>query len=271
MEYRDEALARCTVIIANLDAANRWGLTPTQQQSYALALSTWTASDDAGLRRQVEYYHADHQLVGALRHADDPAHHAAWTRWSTQAVQIAWQQLGGSADDPVHSAADLAQLALEELAQSLADYHYASSFATWAYIVIARRVRRALRDAQTARRSGTVASLDALQDNAPTLSAADAVEAPVDAGALLDLAITILQQEPDQRLAAIFQLWASEDRRLVEIGQQLHLSTGRVSILLERARLLLQQHPAMLAWLDLPDTDRALGEKSMPHFVTNKV
>jgi RNA polymerase sigma factor (sigma-70 family) len=261
LEHSTGALSRCAAILAALNVQLGWRLDADQQHAHMAMLSEYLVGtpDDAALRMLIEHYHADHELVHALRDAGDPQHDAAWTAWSAHAVRIAQHHAFGAADDPLVDADDLAQLALEELAHALPSYRYASRFSTWAYTVIARRVQRYVRDSRAAKRAGRPASLDD-QSTAIQLAIDPAtIEAPAEASALLEVIMDVLSREADDRLAQIFYLWVVEERRLVQIGQQVHLSTGRVSILIGQAHQILQHNPAILAWIDQPGTERAAG------------
>jgi RNA polymerase sigma factor (sigma-70 family) len=261
LKHSTDALSRCAAILAALNEELGWQLDPKQQQAYVLLLSEFlpdTASD-ATLRTRIEHVHADHALVRALRDAVDPKHDAAWTTWSAHAVRIAQHHAFGAADDPLVDANDLAQLALEELAHALPSFRHASRFSTWAYTVIARRVQRYVRDSRAAKRAGRPTSLDDQSVASHVIIEAATVEAPAEANALLDLIMDVLSREADERLARIFYLWAVDDQRLAQIGQQLHLSTGRISVLIEQAQQILLHSPAMLDWIDQPPVEVAAG------------
>jgi RNA polymerase sigma factor (sigma-70 family) len=252
LEHSTDPLSRCAAILAALNLEQEWRLDAEQQHVYLAALSgylTGTPSDQT-LRTLIEHVHADHGLVRALRDALDPQHDAAWTAWSFHAVRIAQRHAFGAADDPLADGDDLAQLALQELANALPSYRYASRFSTWAYTVIARRVQRYVRDSRASKRAGRPTSLDDQSITSHLAIDATIVEAPAEAIALLDLILDVLSQQADQRLARIFYLWVVEEQRLVRIGQQVHLSPGRISTLIEQAYQILQRSPVILAWVD---------------------
>jgi RNA polymerase sigma factor (sigma-70 family) len=252
LEHSTDALSRCRAILATLNVELGWQLDSRQQQAYMLVLAEClpATSSDTTLRIRIEHVHADYALVRALRDSVDPKHDAAWTTWSAHAVRIAQHHAFGAADDPLVDANDLAQLALEELAHALPSYRYASRFSSWAYTVIARRVQRYVRDSRAAKRAGRPTSLDN-QGLASQLAIDPAtIEVPVEASMLIELIMDVLTREAGERLARIFYLWAIDEQRLVQIGKQLHLSTGRVSVLIEQAHQILQHSPAILDWID---------------------
>jgi RNA polymerase sigma factor (sigma-70 family) len=261
LEHSTDALSRCAAILGALNVELGWRLDMDKQHAYMAVLSGLLTGtpNDATLRTLIEHVHADHELVRALRDSVDPQHDAAWTTWSAHAVRIAQRHAFGAVGDPLVDADDLAQLALEELAQALPSYRYASRFSTWAYTVIARRVQRYVRDSRAAKRAGRPTALDDQSIGHLTIDAAP-IEAPAEAHALLELILDVLSQETDQRLAHIFYLWVVEEQRLVQIGRQLQLSAGRLSILIGQARRILQRNPAILAWIDQPESERAAGD-----------
>jgi RNA polymerase sigma factor (sigma-70 family) len=266
LEHSTDALSRCAAILAALNLELGWHLDADQQRAYVATLAghlTGTPSD-ATLRTLIEYFHADHELVRALRDSVDPQHDAAWAAWSLHAVRIAQRHAFGAADDPLADGDDLAQLALQELAHALPSYRYASRFSTWAYTVIARRVQRYVRDSRASKRAGRPTSLDDQRIASRLAIDAGIVEAPAEANALLDLILDVLSREADQRLARIFYLWVVEEKRLIQIGQRVHLSPGRISILIEQAYQILQRSPAILAWVDQSAAELAAGD-SIPH------
>lgn len=280
MEHRTDAVTRCAAVVVALNAELGWRLEADQQRAYVQALLAYitNAADDPALRKLVEHYHADHQLVRALGESLDLQHDAAWAAWSVRAVRIAQQHAYGMADDPLGDADDLAQLALEELVHALPSYRYASRFSTWAYTIITRRVQRYVRDSRAAKRAGRPASLDEHGEAGQLAIAPTTVEAPAEASALLDLVVDLLGREADERLARIFYLWVVEEQRLAQIGQHVHLSTGRVSTLIERARQILQHNPAILAWTDQSGAELPAGgdlpadpdKKTTARFVTHE-
>jgi RNA polymerase sigma factor (sigma-70 family) len=278
VEHSIDVLKRCAALLAALDMEFGWHLDADQQRAYVTALAGYltATADDAALHTLIRHYHADHELVHALRDSADPQHDAAWTAWCGHAVRIAHRHAFGAADDPLVDADDLAQLALDELAQALPSYRYASRFSTWAYSVITRRVQRYVRDSRAAKRAGRPVSLDELGAAGQLTTDPAAIAAPAEANALLELILDVLGQAADTRLVYIYYLWVVEEQRLAQIGQRVHLSAGRVSILIGQATEILRQHPAMLAWIDQPGSERAAGAPAYPnkkrpaHFVTNK-
>jgi RNA polymerase sigma factor (sigma-70 family) len=279
LEHSINALTRCATILAGLNVECGWRLGAEQQHAYVRMLAGYLpiAPDDAALRTLITHYHADHELVRALRDCADPQHNAAWTAWCAHAIRIAQRHAFGAANDPLVDTDDLAQLAVEELAQALPSYRYASRFSTWAYTVITRRVQRYVRDSRAAKRAGRPVSLDAPGEVGQLAIDPAAIEAPAEAHMLLELMLDVLGREADTRLAHIFYLWVVEEQRLVQIGQQLQLSTGRVSTLIAHACQILQRHPALLAWIDQPGSERAAGnrpaspdKKSPARFVTHE-
>jgi RNA polymerase sigma factor (sigma-70 family) len=160
-------------------------------------------------------------------------------------IQSRWR---GIAD-----ASDLAQLALEELLAALPTFRFASRFSTWAFTVIVRRVARAQRGERAAKRAAIVEPLTEQLAIGKGLVAPMEVEATAEARVLAALSAEVLARRADERLARIFHLWAVEDKRLAQIGHAMGLSSARVSTLVEQARTILRDDPAIRAWLDTPD------------------
>jgi len=280
LENDNDAEARCAAAVAALSTERNWRLDAGEQRSYVAALIAYLPerSDVAALRRMVESYHDDHRLVRALREASHPRHDAAWTQWSAQAMRIAQRHAAGAQDDASIDVHDLAQLALEEIMQALHSYRYASRFSTWAYAVISRRVQRHIRDSRAAKRAVRPESLDLHDQAGPMFAERVSIDAPVEAGTLLELVLSVLTRRADERQAQIFYLWAVEEQRLAQIGQQVQLSASRVSILIEQARQTLRSAPELLAWIGQSDVAEGRGSRAMDgartqksaRFVTNK-
>src|SRR5438046_697293 len=85
----------------------------------------------------------------------------------------------------------------------------------------------------------TDAQLLSLEDEVAVTRPADQAtdpEAQAGASALNALITAILAERGGPNWVKIFRLWAHEDQRLVDIGQQIGLSPSRVSVLLDQMR-----------------------------------
>jgi RNA polymerase sigma factor (sigma-70 family) len=249
---------RCTKLVALLDAEHGWGLTQQQRRRYAEQLIVCcpdiAGRADAQLATTLQYYHSEHALVEALRDPAHPDHAERWVEWARQCLRILVAKSAGAqlVDAGAVSLEDLAQEANLDLWRGLAKFSYQSSFHTWAFTVIAHCVARHYRALQTQKR-GALALAQSL-DN--MLAVGDtfqdqAMPSPdtLARGKILSATIAhILSQQPDQRLALIFQLWANEEQTLRAIGEQLHLSPARVHALLKQAVALLEAEPVLRDW-----------------------
>ena len=195
-------------------------------------------------------YHRDHALVAALSDSHHPAHHAVWESWTAQALRIVRHRQRSMADDHVADPADLTQLALECMVRSLPTYHYASRFSTWAYAVIAHTLQHEHRERHAAKRAVQPRSLEREHMRGGDVPYQHDLDSEIVLRALVRQVAEILRTARDDRLLRIFQLWAFEVQRLADVGRQVGLSIGRVSVLIEQARRMLQTHPALIAWRD---------------------
>jgi RNA polymerase sigma factor (sigma-70 family) len=265
LERTTDDRERCVAMVAALSVELGWHLELDQQQTYVSALLQYLpiTCSEAELRRLVVRYHQDHAIVQALRDQTNPEYAAAWAKWCGLALRILRRQGFGSAD-LLSSDEDLAQVTLEELIRALPSFQYASRFSTWAYAVISRSAQRYLRDRKAAKRSGRTESLEQHEELDVAAPEAERPEALAEAHELAALVGAVLSTEEDQRLAEIFRRWASKDERLVDIARSVHLSPSRVSVLIEHICQLLQQSPAILAWLGgdaSEDVEQAFGEE----------
>jgi RNA polymerase sigma factor (sigma-70 family) len=238
-------------VINQVDNEQGWQLTVAEQTAYAAALLPHVPDKPTTeqLQRLVVHYHFDHSLVEALRDLNNPMHERAWTEWVAQAIRILRHSGFAHGNDKTADIDDLAQIVSEELAHSVSGFHYTSRFSTWAYAVISRRVQRYLRDSRASKRSHTASSLEHSAASMVPLPENQDPEQIVVAKVFAELADRVLQEQGGQRLADIFRLWAIEDWRLVDIAKQHNLSTTRVSVLIEQARHILSEHPAIQAWM----------------------
>jgi len=249
----------CAAMVAALSAELAWELQADQQQTYVSALLQHlpNAPLEAMPRRLVINYHEDHALIEALRDRANPRHEIVWEEAVGQVVRMVLHQGYGRAGEALASLEDLTQVALESLIRALPTFHYASRFSTWAYAVVGRSVMRYLRDLQAAKRHGHVESFaqhPELNEH-PDDMEADQPEVVVEGRALAALIDAVLTEHAGERVARIFQLSVGEERRLAEIGREVHLSPSRVSVLSDQARNILRESAELQAWLDMGDRD----------------
>ncbi|MEI7768335.1 MAG: sigma-70 family RNA polymerase sigma factor [Chloroflexales bacterium] len=250
MDQGDALSAHWCVVIAALSAEYGWELNAEDVERYALALRSLLPDtcDETMLRRVCSYYHADHQLVDALRDSRHPRHSEQWKVWMDQVVEILRKAgLYWSSDSAVDSD-DLAQVAQIALVASLQNFAYRSSFATWAHTVTVQSVRRHIRDSRAKKRAQRPESLDSSPDLDAPARDEDEPEQQALNHVLINQIHTIMLQGGDKRIAFIFHLWAIDDRSTEEIGKRIHLHPSRVRALLAQARTILQQHPAIQTW-----------------------
>ncbi len=252
---------RRAAVVAVLRGELAWKLDMDRQHAYVAAMLPYLPEQcaDADLRRIVLNYHQDHALVGALLDRANPRYEQVWIEAIGQVVRMALHQGHAPASGAMVDGDDLAQVALEALIRALPSFHYASRFSTWAYAVVGRSIQRYLRDLHASKRHRQVESLE-LYHELNDIPAADVQpEAHSEASALAALIEHVLAEHTDARLAYIFQLSTRDELRLAQIGQLVHLSPSRVSIVLAQARELLRQSPELRAWLG---EDRATQARS---------
>lgn len=237
-----------------------WQIAPALAEAYARHIMAFVAEDDteAKLRVMIVNYHLDHANVAILQERSHPEHPQAWEYWMRRTMAILRKEGFGWFSDQAIDLEDLAQSAFVELVRSLENYQYRSRFSTWAHQVIANRIRRMLRDSRAQKRAVRPDSLDQLPDPDVIPDTAIYAEAAVHHRLLHEQVQSILGALPDQRISQIFHLWALEDRRIAEIGQLVQLHPSRVRTLLQQARELLRQHPAIQSW----NTDGASSTQS---------
>ena len=260
MDQRDSRLARWREAVVALNAEHNWGLSADEIEGYIFALDKLLpeTSAESELYRVCGFYHADHQIVEALRSQVHPCHCERWEIWMRKADKILRKSdLHWSSDNAVTSD-DLAQVAQVALVSALPNFAYRSSFGTWAHTVVVQSVCRYLRDSHAKKRAQRPDSLDAAPGLAVLACEEDEPEQQVAINVLIDQIRTILFQQGDKRLAQIFHLWAVDDLATEEIGKCVHLHPSRVRALLAQARTLLQRHPIIQAWLvDIDPISRA--------------
>jgi RNA polymerase sigma factor (sigma-70 family) len=261
-------LADCVRVVALL--GREWNLSAEEEATYAhaIAASIPEPYNDAQLQRIARYYHLDYQEVQALRDAQNRGHLDAWAKWPQRVRQFLHNANLDWVTDNAIAVEDLVQIALKELYEAIASYHFGSRFSTWAYTVILRAARHAVRAQRAAKRSGTLVAIDDPETAAQLSSHGDDPTALAQNAELIKVINGILEARGGLRWVEIFQCWAHEDQRLVDIGRQVGLSTGRVSVLIEQMRSLLRQNPDLLEWYhseigqgDAPDADeKQLGD-----------
>jgi RNA polymerase sigma factor (sigma-70 family) len=251
MERQSDLAARCALAVVTLNDEHDWRLDAAKRQAYSAALARYAppAATDDQLRQVALRYHHDHAQVQALAHATDARHDAAWRSWVTQVLPILRHAGLGWTDDAAIDADDLAQVARAALVHALPSFRYASRFSTWSHRVIVRSIQRYLRDLNALKRAARPHSLDQAPERFETaINAAEHPETLAHARTLAGLIDEILHAQPDQRLAVIFQLWALHDLRIEQIGQHVSLKPAQVRLLLQRARVVLQNDPRIASW-----------------------
>ena len=239
----------CTRVVASLNVERGWHLTLAQEAAYAAAVAALAkTADEATLKRVAENYHEDHVLIQALQDVNHPQHDTAWAEVRANILPVLrFAGLDRSAYPSV-DLEDIAQLALGELMSSVQSFQFESRFSTWSYTIVIRRGRRLLRDMSAAKRFGATTTLDDATSSLATSSHSSDPEATALGKELTDRINLLLSEVGGARLARIFQLWFEHDLRLADIGKQVGLSTARVSVLLEQARYILQEHPEIQSW-----------------------
>lgn len=230
-----------------------WSLDAAAQQRYAAAITVYLAKDVPNdvLCDIIANYHADHQIVVALRDARQPDHNRTWEQWMGQVLMILRREgLAWSSDRAIDSD-DLAQIARAALAHALPSFRYQSRFTVWANSLVVRSIRRSIRDSKREKRAVRPDSLDQLAEIALPPDPTNHAETTAHARQFYSQIMQILADQPDQRLGYLFHLATIEDRRVVEIGKLVHLHPSRVRTLLRQIRQLLRDHPAIQAWQDV--------------------
>jgi RNA polymerase sigma factor (sigma-70 family) len=241
-------LADCVRVVALL--GREWNLSSEQETAYAQAIAAYIPEpyNDAQLQRLVRYYYLDHQEVQALRDAQNLGHQEAWAQWPQQALRFLRDANLDWVSDSAVDVEDLVQIALKELHVAIASYHFSSRFSTWAYTVILRAARHTVRAQHAAKRRGTLIAIDDPETATYLSMHSDDPAVMAQSAALITVINGILAERGGPRWVEIFQCWAQEDKRLVDIGQQVGLSAGRVSMLLDQMLRLLRDHVDIREW-----------------------
>jgi RNA polymerase sigma factor (sigma-70 family) len=247
----DDFHGRLHHLITTLNAEHAWALVPHDEERYFAALAPLLA----GLPSEqwaavVANFHADHDLVAALRDERHPDHGPAWERYAGQVLGILRRAGRDWSRDGAVGVDDLAQIARAELVRALPGYRYRSRFSTWAFTVVSRCARDQIRFASTLRRSGATVSLHALDEAAEPPDPQELHERAARARLLAERIAAVLDTHPDRRLRPIFHLSAVEERTSAEIGALVNLHESRVRALLKLARELLRADPEIRAWLE---------------------
>jgi len=254
---------RCATMVAQISAQEGWELSAETQEHYVAALLPLLSPDVSAviLATTIERYHADHQLIEALKDPNHDSHDAAWSSWAQQSVAILRNSNQAWSSDSAIATDDLVQVALSELARSIDKFRYGSRFSTWARKVIVQSVQRYIRDQQALKRSlaGRAQSIDAVSERETPIAEQSTAESSANTTALFQLITRVLSNTGDQRLAQIFYLWSVADLSTHDIGLLLELHPSRVRALLLTARTLLQQHPEIRSWLGGNDHDESDG------------
>jgi RNA polymerase sigma factor (sigma-70 family) len=263
MSRGSDALGACARLVSALNIERDWRLSQDQERAYITALVAHIPEDwdEPTLRRLIENYHKDQRLVASLQDRLHPNHQSAWARQRDQIAPILRHAGLEPRDLPAVSLEDLVQVALQGLMNTIGSFHFRSRFSTWTHTVIIRSGRHYLRELRAAKRNGDQVPLDRSGASHFVDPASTHTEAAVSGRALAELIETTLTEAGGKRMAYIFHLWAVQDRRLVDIGQEVGLSPSRVSVLIEQARRILQEHPSIRDWKeDTADTDTSSSD-----------
>jgi RNA polymerase sigma-70 factor (ECF subfamily) len=254
---KQELLQQVLPIVAAVDAAQGWQLDAAAQRRYGARLIDLGAQalSDSQISALLMAYHQEHLLIEALidtAHADNAA---AWGVVGQQVRRIlASKDVQRMAIDQALSLEDLAQETLADLWRGLPSFRHQSRLQTWIFTVASHCFNRAVRARRAQKRGAlsTPESLELLQAELGETLADPSPAAPEDFAQLhllADLVAQVLARQPDERLGAIFQLWAVEQQTLREIGTRLQLSVGRVHGLLAQAHAALRSDPSLRAWV----------------------
>ena len=262
MQKQFEQADRYLAVATALNEALSWHLSPDNVLAYAEALRQYAPaeSDDAALQRVATNYHRDHHAVQSLLQAGHFGTADAWEAWMVKVVPILRSANLNWSGDVAVDADDLAQNARAALAEALPHFRYGSRLSTWTYGVVVQSAKRFVRDQNRLKRVVRPESLDRLNLLDPALPPEEQPDVIVAARELAAQIDAVLAATGDERLVAIFRLWAQDDWRAEDIGRRGGLSAGRVRTLIESICRTLQQSPAIQAWLDEPRGRHDAGE-----------
>ncbi len=243
-------LRQCEDAVARINQALGWGLTRQDERAYVAGIMPHLklSCSEQELERTISNYHLDHEDVRSLVNHNHRAHQDKWQEllqeigFILRHKQLEWRKNASV------SIEDLGQIAAQGLIQAIPDFHYRSRFTTWMYRVVVNSATRSLRDLSAQKRFAPTDSLDQHLDLQTTVANDETIVAATEYNALRELIIDVLEEQPDVRLSTIFNLWAIKDQRLSDIGQSMDLSTSRISILIDRIREIVTQHPEIKAW-----------------------
>jgi RNA polymerase sigma factor (sigma-70 family) len=253
-DHPEDRLRYCEDIVHEQNTRFGWGLTPFEEQQYARQMARCMPDGCSPfiLRRMVQSYHDDHELVEALGDHTHPHHEAAWKHVLSYTEAILRQRDIAWTNDLAFDTHDFAQLVCMELIRSLPTFAYQSRFSTWHYKVIVQRAQRQFRANIARKRNGgrPGTSLDDCTDGAAFIDRQGEAHLLTQATAqmLATRMLEILEEQGDARLAHIFQLWAMLDKHVDDIGALFELHPSRIRQLLKLARQILAQHPEIVAW-----------------------
>lgn len=249
-------IAACRQVIRTCDQQYGWQLDALTYEGYVCALTPLMALVLPERRPGMALnYHLDHRIVSALGDARHPAHNDTWAHWSRQVLGVLRRSGLDWSRDSAIELDDLAQVARGDLAQALPSYRYQSRFLSWAYSVVVRSAHRHLRVSYAHRRSAPLVSLEALTTPLPVEALTPHHEDVTYARLLAARIHAVLSAQSDQRLIAIFRLWALEEHTSAEIGVLVDLHESRVRALLKLARTVLRNDPTLQQW-QAPIDDR---------------
>lgn len=244
------ALAR----LLNQDPA--WRLPDADLEKYARAMGSDADLTEEQRRARLKNYHLDHRQVQALCRQSDPSHNIVWADLSGRVRELLKLKISSAYghEDSATVIDELAQAALANIFENLAQFRYKSRLNTWIFSIVSSEIEQYYRKWNTKKRGGQSDIVSLKQQIEQGNSAYDAFHpAPSIEDGTLDRMLRaaverVLSEHPDERLRPIFVLKVFEDRTLREIGQQFTLSTARIHALLRQAVTLLHQHPELLEW-----------------------
>jgi RNA polymerase sigma factor (sigma-70 family) len=226
-------LNTCYAHVAVLDAEHQWHLSPAHHEEYANFLKTVAATVTETPAVLLSNYHCDHRVVDALRHPEHPEHNEQWTIMHGLIRKMVHKWQFSAIEDKSLEPDDLIQTAASAIARGIDRFQYRSSLTTWVAQVALNVIRRTHRHSNTKGRKGEQVELS------DTLADSTLIDKELGYKQLYDEIDTLLRAQGDLRLAQVFRLYYVAQLKQAEIGKQLGLSTGRVSMLLKAARIIL--------------------------------
>lgn len=240
---------RCRAVVIALNQQEEWGLMVQQIDAYVEQIVEQVPPDVLAAHPATiaRHFHADHELVRALRDQRSAKHPSAMS-WAAGEITkaIRSKNLVWSNDQSVELA-DLVQVAQAELARSIGNYHYRSSLRTWLHSLTIRRIRRFHRDNAAVKRA---AELKPLEDASAQPFLLSSFEQEVMASLLEAEVQRVLTTQGSERHGQIFRLRVIDGLSAEQVGKQVKLHPSRVRTLLRHCYELLQQDPGLRSWND---------------------